>query len=256
MARDHFQIIVAENLTDAAADVSVTRAVKSPAFRFVLILPFKRHRVGTNLGRDRFVKACLQSRDQRNARKRLPKLTHGLRIRRVVSRSHIRQFLHPREQRVVHNTHSTELAGEDGFETDPLQLRSILQTSVLRIRQLFQTERYRRCMIGNVRDSLVTVITDLNRTVAVFKSDPVDAAASQLLLGRHVEEPILETRRTQIRDQNFHNVVLHVRQVDIELLIIESTHDCVASCRTQSTLNNRLSTLKQTLPACWRPAVR
>ena len=63
MARDHFQIIVAKNLADATADESVTRSVKSPAFRFVLVLPFERHRVGTNLGRDRFVKACLQSRD-------------------------------------------------------------------------------------------------------------------------------------------------------------------------------------------------
>ena len=109
-----------------------------------------------------------------------------------MSRSHIRQFLHPREQRVVHNTHSTELSGEDGFKTDPLQLRSILQTSVLRIRQLFQAERYRRCVIGDVGDAFVTVITDLNRTVAVFKPDPVNAAASKLLLGRHIKETILE----------------------------------------------------------------
>ena len=44
---------------------------------------------------------------------------------------------------------------------------------MFRIRQLFETEIHCRGVIGNVRDTVVPVITDLNKTVAVTKPDPV-----------------------------------------------------------------------------------
>ena len=75
---------------------------------------------------------------------------------------------------------------------------------MLGIRQLLQALSHGHRVIGNVRRLLVAPRPDFNHAAALFRTDPFDPSASELLLVRHIEQSVLETCRAEIRYQDFH----------------------------------------------------
>ena len=159
-----------------------TGSVEPPPPHFVLLLPFVGDRVSAVLCRDGLVKRRLQGGHERNLRKRRPQLPHRFRVRRIVSRCHVRQRLHRVEQFVIDDPHAAQLAGEHGFETDGRHFFDRRQASVVLVRQLIQTHADGGRVVADACLHFLPVASDLDETVRVgLLADPINPAARKLL---------------------------------------------------------------------------
>jgi len=91
------------------------------------------------------------------------------------------------------------------LKSDRSDFRCVFDRTVLGIGQLLQTGSYGNTMIGHRHGALIRPIADGNRTLALLLSNAFDATARQATLVVHVEQPILEAGRSQIRYKNKHS---------------------------------------------------
>ena len=90
---------------------------------------------------------------------------------------------------------------------------------MLRIGQLFEAFPHGNRMVGDVRGEFFSPTTDLDKTLALCRTNPFDPAARKLLLIGHVKQPILEAGRSEVCHQNLHDPVDSFRNGSRRILV-------------------------------------
>jgi hypothetical protein len=79
-----------------------------------------------------------------------------------------------------------------------------LQATLLRIGQLGEALPHRNRVVGNRNLQFLPTSLNLDKAGAFGRANALDTPARELSFVGHVEQPILETRRTEIGNQDFH----------------------------------------------------
>ncbi len=100
--------------------------------------------------------------------------------------------------------HSAVAPAVDRLEGDRRHLRLRPQAAVLRVRQLRQAMMHGLNVIARADCGIPIPAADLDGASAFRRADALDAAVRELSLTVHVQQTILEARRTEICYEDFH----------------------------------------------------
>jgi hypothetical protein len=153
------------------------------------------------------VEARLEGRDERNLGKGLVQLPHGLRVHRIVRGGDIGEVFHRIEQFGRDPPDAAEVSCEDRLEPDGRHLRHRLDASVLGVGEPIEAEAHGRRVIGHVLRAFLPMRSDLDEAMALRLTDAIDPTPRELRLGRQIEQSVLEARRAEVGDENFHGTV-------------------------------------------------
>jgi hypothetical protein len=98
----------------------------------------------------------------------------------------------------------------DGLQRDGRHLGGVLQASGLRVGKLCQASADGLGLVGDTGDFLPPPVADLDVAGAPIGADPLDPTAGELMIGVHVEQSVLEARRTEIGYEDLHGIRLPV----------------------------------------------
>jgi hypothetical protein len=118
-------------------------------------------------------------------------------------------FFHGCQNIISNPMHAAVATAVYGFEADDRDFRCIAEAAALGIGKLFQTHSQSHTVVRNMGRNFLTSIADFAHTGALWRADPIDGTARQLLLAAHLEQAKLETCRTKVRDQDFATLRRH-----------------------------------------------
>ena len=90
------------------------------------------------------------------------------------------------------------------LERNGRHFRRRLQAAELRVGQLRKALPHRLGVIRHAQRFLLPVAADFDHARAFRRTDPFDSSARKLHASGHVEQPVLETCRAEVGNQNLH----------------------------------------------------
>jgi hypothetical protein len=204
MTGNDFGIFLAKDRFHAPSDVAMRCTVEPPLANRQSVPPLVRDGVVPIGFRDRLVEIRLQRSDQRDLGDGLSQLPHRCQVGRIVSRGDRVDFLHRRQHLFVDAKDPLQPSSMDRFESDRGKLTGILQTARHRIGQLAYAGPHRLAVMRDRKFHLTSLRSDLDKTPAHRRPDPLHTTPRKLGFGRHIVESIFEAGRSEIRNEHLH----------------------------------------------------
>ncbi len=117
---------------------------------------------------------------------------------------HVVHLFHGGQHLGSNPLHAADAPAMNRLEGNGRHLGGVLEAAGLPIGQLGEALVDRFGMVGHAERFLLPPAANLHHAPALGRADALDSSARKLHPGGHVVQPILETRRAEVGNEDFH----------------------------------------------------